>query len=447
MKKVFALIACAGSGARAGLQYNKLLYKVNGKTIAEYTLDNFIEAQKQGVITDIIILCSETDKAGFEKIILNSTLHTPHSTLNIVTGGKTRAESVKNGLSYIKEKYNPDETAVVLICDGARPNCSVDIIKRCAESAALYGSGVAAVPVADTVKIVENGITSSTLDREKLYAAQTPQAFNFNLIFNAYQHAGSNAGKLTDDSAVLEKFGNPKTGIRLVSGSYDNYKITTAEDIKRFECEKTMKAYCHGDGVHADGERQAFAAPSGHSAALRVSTPSPMTISLSHETAADLRVGIGSDTHRLVQGRKLILGGVTIPHTLGLSGHSDADALVHSIIDALLSAASLRDIGFHFPDTDPAYKDADSMELLKKTANLLKENQIDIVNISSIIHAEKPKMNPYIPQMSENIATALNITKEQISISAKTGEGIGIVGGEKAIVCETACLTERRNGK
>ena len=396
MKKVFALIACAGSGARAGLPYNKLLYKINGKTIAEYTLDNFIEARKKGIITDIIILCSETDKAAFEKI----TPQYGHGNGAVITGGKTRAESVKNGLSYIKENFALKENDIVLICDGARPNCSVDIIERCAESAALYGSGVAAVPLADTVKTAESGIVVSTPDREKLYAAQTPQAFNFNLIFDACQRAGKNAEKLTDDSAVLEKFGNPENKVRLVNGGHENYKITTMEDIKRFTAQ--------------------------------LNHPAPV--------CSNLRVGVGSDTHRLVENRKLILGGATVPHALGLLGHSDADALVHSIIDALLSAANLRDIGFHFPDTDPAYKNADSIGLLKKTANLLKEKQAEIINISAIIHAEKPKMNPYIPRMSENIAAALNITNEQISISAKTGEGVGIVGEEKAIVCEAICL-------
>jgi 2-C-methyl-D-erythritol 4-phosphate cytidylyltransferase/2-C-methyl-D-erythritol 2,4-cyclodiphosphate synthase len=385
----YILLACAGSGARAGLPYNKLLYKVNGKAIVEYTLENFYQCGTRNTELKIIVLCSESDKAAFQNIIRNPSVE-------IVVGGKTRAESVKNGLQYIKEKYNPRENDIVLICDGARPNCTSEIIKRCAESAAKYGSGIAAVPVADTVKTAENDIITSTPNRKNLFAAQTPQAFNFNLICGAYALAGKEADNLTDDAAVLEKFGKPETKVRLVEGNYENYKITTMEDIKRFQNGRTQ--------------------------------------------GAEIRIGMGSDTHCLFPDKKLILGGVAIPHPLGLLGHSDADALAHSVIDALLSAAGLRDIGFYFPDTDPAFKNADSIGLLKKTAAMLKETGITVINISSVIHAQKPKMSPHIPKMCENLAAALNIGKERISISAKTGEGVSVIGEEIAVRCESICL-------
>ena len=390
------------------MPYNKLLYKVDGKSIIEYTLDNFTQCRTQNAERrmSVILLCSEPDRPEFEKIISDrkkiplyggvpgiSPKASADGGVVIITGGPTRAQSVINGLQYIKERYAPCGNDVVLICDGARPNCTPDIIQRCAESAAMYGSGIAAIPVADTVKTADGGIITATLDRSKLYAAQTPQAFNFNLIYDAYALAGNEASKLTDDAAVFEKFGGKGVKIRLVESSPDNYKVTTMDDIKRFNAERTPSS---------------------------------------------LRIGLGSDTHRLVPNRKLTLGGVTIPHDLGLLGHSDADALVHSVIDALLSAAGLRDIGFYFPDTDPAYKDADSICLLKKVAEMLKE--ITVVNISSVIHAQKPKMNPFIPEMCGNIAAALNIGKDRVSISAKTGEGIGIIGEEKVIICETVCL-------
>jgi len=396
-KKIYILLACAGSGSRTGLDYNKLLYKINGKAIVEYTLDSFQQfiAQSSPSKVKVIILCSESDKAEFEKIIDSSALCAVNCTLETVIGGASRAQSIKNGLQHIKEEYDPDENDIVLICDGARPNCSGEIIRRCADSAVQYGSGIAAVPVADTVKTAEDGDVTKTLNRQKLFAAQTPQAFNFNLIYDAYTLAKNEADKLTDDAAVLEVFGKIKP--RLVEGSNENYKITTMEDLKKFNAQ--------------------------------FSTP-----------ISQLRIGMGSDTHCLFPDKKLVLGGIAIPHHSGLLGHSDADALIHSVIDALLSAAGLRDIGFYFPDADPDLKNADSIGLLKKTAAMLKEKQVTIINISSVIHAQKPKMNPFIPKMCENIAAALNIGRERVSVSAKTGEGVSVIGEEIAMVCESTCL-------
>lgn len=151
-----------------------------------------------------------------------------------------------------------------------------------------------------------------------------------------------------------------------------------------------------------------------------------------------MRIGQGFDIHKLVEGRKLIIGGVNIPFEKGLLGHSDADVLVHAIIDALLGACALGDIGTHFPDNDDKYKDADSIELLKKTVSLLHENGYEIINIDSTIKTERPKMMPYIPRMRENIANALGTDIKNVSIKAKTNEKTGEVGrGETA---EATCV-------
>lgn len=153
-----------------------------------------------------------------------------------------------------------------------------------------------------------------------------------------------------------------------------------------------------------------------------------------------MRIGMGYDVHRLVEGRNLVIGGVTIPYELGLLGHSDADVLLHAISDALLGAAVLGDIGKHFPDTDPAYKGISSILLLEKVGKLLEENMFYIENIDATIIAQAPKMRPYIDQMRENIADALGISTEQVSVKATTEEGLGFTGEGKGISAQAICM-------
>ncbi|MGL4572172.1 MAG: 2-C-methyl-D-erythritol 2,4-cyclodiphosphate synthase [Clostridium sp.] len=153
-----------------------------------------------------------------------------------------------------------------------------------------------------------------------------------------------------------------------------------------------------------------------------------------------MRIGLGYDVHRLVKDRDLILGGVKIPHDLGLLGHSDADVLVHAIMDSLLGASALGDIGKHFPDTDPKYKGISSIKLLKEVGNLLYENNFTIGNIDATIIAEKPKMAPHIQEMRINIATALNIDINQINVKATTEEGLGFTGEKLGISSQSICL-------
>lgn len=153
-----------------------------------------------------------------------------------------------------------------------------------------------------------------------------------------------------------------------------------------------------------------------------------------------MRVGIGYDVHRLTEDRELILGGVTIPYEKGLLGHSDADVLLHAIMDALLGAAALGDIGKHFPDSDPAYRGISSLELLKKVGGLLEENCYLIENIDATIIAQAPKMRPYIETMRENIARTLGIAPEQINVKATTEEGLGFTGSGEGISAQAICM-------
>ena len=153
-----------------------------------------------------------------------------------------------------------------------------------------------------------------------------------------------------------------------------------------------------------------------------------------------MRVGMGYDVHKLVEGRDLILGGVKIPHTLGLLGHSDADVLLHAIMDALLGAAALGDIGKHFPDTDPQYKGISSIKLLEHVAKLIEEKGYIVENIDATIIAQKPKMRPYIEEMEKNIAAALHIDVSQINVKASTEEGLGFTGTEEGISSQAICM-------
>lgn len=157
-----------------------------------------------------------------------------------------------------------------------------------------------------------------------------------------------------------------------------------------------------------------------------------------------MRVGMGYDVHRLTEGRELILGGVKIPWEMGLLGHSDADVVVHAIMDAILGAAALRDIGRHFPDTDPQYKGISSILLLKKVGELLKEKGYSIVNIDATIIAQKPKLLPYMDTMIENVAEALELSADQVNIKATTEEGLGFTGGLQGISSQAICVIEKR---
>ncbi len=156
-----------------------------------------------------------------------------------------------------------------------------------------------------------------------------------------------------------------------------------------------------------------------------------------------MRIGMGYDVHKLVEGRKLILGGVEIPYEKGLLGHSDADVLLHAVMDALLGAAALGDIGKHFPDTDPAYKGISSIKLLEHVAALLEEHQFLVENIDATIIAQRPKMRPYIDTMRENIARALKIELDQINVKATTEEGLGFTGSGEGISSQAVCMLEK----
>lgn len=331
------------------------------------------------LIDEIIVVCSEEDEAAFKAIAEKL-----GAEVKFVRGGKDRSASVENGVNEAKGE-------IVVVHDGARPFVSAKIITDCVNSAIGFGSGVACVPATDTTaKIAYDGedkyIVSAA--RDNIYKVQTPQAFNKNLLLKAFSlKTGDEV--FTDESGLFAKYIGR---CRAVNGNERNRKLTTAEDF-------------------APGE--------------------------------NLRAGVGFDLHRLVEGRKLVLGGIEIPNDKGLLGHSDADVLLHAVSDALLSSASLGDIGKHFPDTDEKYKGVSSVILFDKVKEMLEENGYKIVNVSAVIMAQKPKLSPFVKAMTENLASLCGVTPDRVGITCTTLEGIGTVGREEGIAVSAYCLTEK----
>lgn len=365
---ICALIPAAGTGSRTGLKENKIFFSLSGESIIQKTVNRFLKHDK---IDSVYIICAPCDIERLKNIFGDK--------VNYVLGGNTRGESVLNGLNAIGDKYDK-----VLIHDGARPFVTDDIIDRVISNVTKGQGAVAGVKVTDTIKETdESGRALKTPDRNRLWAAQTPQGFVTKELIFAYEQAGTS---LTDDGAVFEQAG---FSVKMVEGSYSNKKITTKEDIKMPNVYLT---------------------------------------------------GIGYDVHALCEGRPLIIGGVNIPYERGLKGHSDADVLVHAIMDALLGAAGLGDIGSHFPDTDERYKGIDSMLLFKHVMALLKEKGYSVVNISAIVIAQKPKLKPYIEQMNKNIADAASLDISRVNVAATTTEKLGFEGREEGISAQATVM-------
>jgi 2-C-methyl-D-erythritol 4-phosphate cytidylyltransferase/2-C-methyl-D-erythritol 2,4-cyclodiphosphate synthase len=285
---------------------------------------------------------------------------------------------------------------VVVIHDAARPLVSDDLIRRTVTAASEAGAAIAALRAHDTVKQTNaDGAITATLPRERIYLAQTPQAFRVPVLRDALRLDG----EATDEAMLAERAGHT---VRVVEGDPRNFKITTPDDL-------TMAEH------------------------LTAGTPTPV-----------LRIGNGYDLHRLVAGRPLILGGVRIPFEKGLEAHSDGDAICHAVTDAVLGAAGAGDIGRHFPDTDPGWKNADSIELLRRASEVVREAGYAIVNVDVVVIAQKPKLAPYVESMCGNLADALGCAASQVSVKGKTNEGVDSMGTGESIAVHAVALVSRR---
>jgi len=391
-----AIIVCAGS-ARRMEGIDKLITPLAGIPAAVRSIRAF---NCRDEIGEIIVVSRAEQMAVYQRLV--DEYHLDKVT-SIVSGGETRQLSVFQGVRAISGSWK-----LLAIHDGARPLVSQEVITQCLENALQYGAAAAAVPVKDTIKRVSsNGMIAETLDRSTLYSAQTPQIFDLFFYCSAMDIAMENHLDFTDDCQLAEMTG---AKVYLSPGEYENLKITTREDFKLAEM------------------------------LLLEKEGNPSLPAIPEPSAVCPRIGHGYDVHKLDARRKLILGGIEIPYEKGLLGHSDADVLLHAIMDALLGAAALGDIGSHFPDSDPAYSGADSSQLLLQVKKLLDQNGFQIVNIDAVIVAQAPKLKPFIPQMREKISSTLSIDLNRVSIKATTEEGLGFTGTKKGISAHAVCL-------
>ncbi len=380
LKYCGAVIVAAGSASRMG-GIDKVMAPLGGEPMVVRTVRQFqncdaikeiVIVTREDLIVPIMDLCHDFDKVKA-----------------VVAGGKTRDESVSLGLNTLSAKVK-----LVAVQDAARPFASWQLIDRVVRAANTYGAAAPAIPVKDTVKVVQGGIVKETPDRSTLQAVQTPQVFDFDLLRGALKQAKADGAAITDDCSAVERLG---MSVKIVEGDERNIKITTPLDLKIAE------------------------------------------LFLQEES---MRIGHGYDVHKLVSGRDLILGGVKIDHERGLLGHSDADVLLHAVADALLGAAGLGDIGKHFPDTDPQYQGADSMELLRIVGEKVKAAGYRVGNIDVTMIAQRPKLRPAIHMMELNIARVLDLDPGQVNVKATTEEHLGFTGKEEGMSCHAVCILE-----
>jgi 2-C-methyl-D-erythritol 4-phosphate cytidylyltransferase / 2-C-methyl-D-erythritol 2,4-cyclodiphosphate synthase len=383
--KCYALVPCAGVGERAGAGGPKQYRSVAGRSVVVHTLAALASVPR--IEKTLVVLAADDREFA---------AHAPgFDGWAERCGGAMRADSVANGLAAFVRRGARDHDWV-LVHDAARclvqPASIERLIDACIDDAV---GGLLALPLADTLK--QSGSDErvlTTLDRSGKWLAQTPQMFRLGLLRQALAQAGP---AVTDEASAVEALGHAP---RLVRGEPDNFKLTWPADF-------------------ALAER------------------------LLRNHAMTTRIGEGWDIHALVIGRPLVLGGVTIPHSHGLNGHSDADALAHAITDALLGAAALGDIGRHFPDTDAAFRGADSMRLLAEAARRVRAEGFEIGNIDSTVIAQAPKLAPYIEAMRARLAEVLGLAVECVNVKAKTAEKMGAVGEGRAIEARAACVLTR----
>ena len=389
-----AVIVAAGRGSRMGLGRNKVLAGVAGVPVIVRT----VRALAQTALFDggIVVVTGAEDMEQMRALMAAHGLD-----VTLTEGGTDRQQSVHHGLQAV----NP-AADIIAIHDGARPLVTRAVIERTIESAKRCGSGVAAVTLKDTVKRVDaEGAVIDTPNRETLRAVQTPQTFDARLIRAAHERFADSVERATDDAALAERAG---CRVMLTEGDVENIKLTTPEDMLL-----AQQVILRREGRQEKGSER-------------------------------MRIGHGYDVHRLVEGRKLILCGVEIPYEKGLLGHSDADVALHALMDALLGAAALGDIGRHFPDTDPAYKGADSGKLLDHVVGLLEEHGYAVGNVDVTIICQRPKLKDYIEQMRENVAAHLHVSADCVNIKATTTEKLGFEGEGLGISSHAVACIERR---
>jgi len=373
-----------------GQETPKQFLPLAGPPIIVHTIRAILAAESVG---PVILVLPEAHIEEGEKILNKYDLI---DSTKIVRGGITRQDSVEQGLLAV-----PQGIEYSLVHDGVRPFIDTELIERCIKVAKKNDAAIVALPVKDTLKsVASDHCITKTVDRQGLWQAQTPQIAATELLLKAHADARENSFIGTDEASLLARI---NVSVSVVEGSEANIKITRPGDLTIAEAilkEQTT-----------------------------MSTQSPT-----------LRIGHGFDAHRLEEDRLLILGGVTIEHSHGLLGHSDADVLTHALCDAILGALGAGDIGSHFPDSDPAYEGISSLKLLEHVVALAAEHKLHVSNCDITVIAQRPKLAGFFPEMKDHLATACNIPTSAVNLKATTTEKMGFTGREEGISAHAVVL-------
>jgi 2-C-methyl-D-erythritol 4-phosphate cytidylyltransferase/2-C-methyl-D-erythritol 2,4-cyclodiphosphate synthase len=380
--RVTAIVAAGGRGERFGGRVPKQFVTVGGAPLLEQSTRLFLTHPQ---VDEIVVVLPVELTAVPPPYLVGAS-----KPVRVVAGGARRQDSVANGFNASSETSD-----VIVIHDAARPFASAALVSQTIAAAAESGAAIAALGARDTVKRAAGDmLIVETIPRESIFLAQTPQAFRREVLRDALALAERGVDA-TDEAALAERAGHP---VRIVAGEAGNIKITTAEDLVLAE------------------------AIAGRATAGLRSTP------------AVIRTGTGYDSHRLVEGRPLIIGGVLVPSDRGAVGHSDADVACHAVTDALLGAACLGDIGRHFPDHDARWQGASSLDLLARATALVAARGFTVVNVDVTVVLERPKIKDHIDAMRAALAAAIGIDAGSVSVKGKTNEGFDAVGRGEAIV-------------
>jgi 2-C-methyl-D-erythritol 2,4-cyclodiphosphate synthase/2-C-methyl-D-erythritol 4-phosphate cytidylyltransferase len=411
-RRVIVLIMAAGNGSRFGADAPKQFLEVGGEAMILRAAKAF---DGHGSVDEIWAVTSSGRRWDADAALRGLGKYR-----GSVAGGDVRQESVRLGLRAVAGAHPGEDAAIALIHDAARPFVTHDVIERVIAGAGAAGAAVACVPVTDTIYEADGEHADGGLplvkdapDRGALRAVQTPQGFDLRMILDAHEAAAADGFAATDDGSVARAYGRPSGAARegsggtgrgaevlIVMGDYANRKITVPEDME----------------FAAPGDVEASGVPGASS----------------HDGD---RVGIGFDVHAFSgEGeRPLVIGGVTIPYGRGLDGHSDADVLTHSLMDAMLGALALGDIGVFFPDTEERYRGISSMKLLAEVMDMIGRRGYAVYNADVTIIAERPRMAGYADEIRSVLAAALGVPRDRIGVKATTTEGLGFTGREEGI--------------
>ncbi|HMF22907.1 MAG TPA: bifunctional 2-C-methyl-D-erythritol 4-phosphate cytidylyltransferase/2-C-methyl-D-erythritol 2,4-cyclodiphosphate synthase [Pseudolabrys sp.] len=384
MAQVAAVVVAAGRGVRAGGELPKQFRQVGGDVLLRRALMGFAEAANVDLVQPVI------RPEDVERV---RTLIRDMNVLSPVFGGATRQASVRAGLEAL-EARKPD---FVLVHDAARPFASAELISRAIDAAKKTGAAIPALPVTDTIKRVDDaGLVEATLDRRPLRFVQTPQAFAFSALLEAHRRAATHRrDDFTDDAALAEWAGMK---VAVFEGEPGNIKLTTADDFARAEAMESV-------------------------------------------ALGDVRTGSGLDVHAFGPGDHVTLGGIRIPHSHALTGHSDADVALHALTDAILGALAEGDIGAHFPPTDPQWRGASSDRFLIFAVGRVRARRGRIGHLDLTIVCEAPRIGQHRDAMRANIAGLAGIGIERVAVKATTSEKLGFTGrGEGIAAYATATI-------